>query len=526
MPSEKQAESKKTADKKVYSEKDFFIVGIGASAGGLEAYETFFRNMPEKNGMAFILVCHLDPKHVSIMPQLLQKYTEMRVFQAEDGMKVQPDSVYIIPPNKNMGILHKTIQLVEPCGSRLPIDFFFRTLAEDQGRNAVCIILSGTGSDGTLGLKAVKGEAGLVVVQDESSAKYNGMPRSATATGLADYILPPEKMPEQLVRYARHATLRFSSIKISEEGEIPDALQKIYILLRTRTGQDFSSYKQNTICRRIERRMNVHQFDNISAYVRYLQENANETQTLFKELLIGVTNFFRDPEAFETLRQKALYDILKNKSPDDSIRVWVPGCSTGEEAYSLAILMYEILTELHRNINVQIFATDIDNDAVERARVGIYPLSVSADMSETRVKQFFIKDGDEYRIRKNIREMLVFAPHNIIKDPPFTKLDMLCCRNLLIYLNSEMQKKLLPLFHYSILPEGLLFLGSSETIGNCGDLFSPADTKWKIYKRRYSEASSRPTLDFPIPYHATETSESQTTKELAAPPPISFNLLK
>ncbi|MCP4112484.1 MAG: hypothetical protein GY749_44320 [Desulfobacteraceae bacterium] len=513
MSSEKQEKSKKTADNTAYSERDFFIVGIGASAGGLEAYETFFRNMPGKNGMAFILVCHLDPKHVSIMPQLLQKYTQMRVFQAEDGMKVQPDSVYVIPPNKNLGILNRTIQLIEPCGSRLPIDFFFSTLAEDQGRNAVCIILSGT-----LGLKAVKGEAGLVVVQDESSAKYNGMPRSAIATGLADYILPSEKMPEQLLKYARHTTLKFHAIKISEEGEIPSALQKIYILLRIRTGQDFSSYKQNTICRRIERRMNIHQLDSISEYVRYLQENTNEVQTLFKELLIGVTNFFRDPEAFEVLRQKTLYEILKNKSPDDSVRVWVPGCSTGEEAYSLAILIYEILNELHRNTNVQIFATDIDNDAVEKARSGIYPLTISADMSETRVKQFFIKDGDEYRIRKNIREMLVFAPHNIIKDPPFTKLDMLCCRNLLIYLNSEMQKKLLPLFHYSILPEGLLFLGYSETIGNCGDLFSPADIKWKIYKRRHSETSTRPILNFPIPNH-TETPESQVTKELAAPPP-------
>lgn len=494
------SEKSEISDKEKKNKERFYIVGMGASAGGLESFEVFFKNMPENNKMAFVLISHLDPKHISIMPQLLQKYTKMKVFQAEDGMKVEPNSVYVIPPNKNMGILNRTLQLIEPPeprGARLPIDFFFRTLAADQGRNAVCIILSGTGSDGTLGLKAVKGEAGLVIVQDELSAKYDGMPRSAICTGLADYILPPEKIPDQLVRYASHVLKKAAPITIPEDGIIPDVLQKIYILLRTHTGQDFSSYKQNTICRRIERRMNVHQMDNISNYVRYLQENTHEIQILFKELLIGVTNFFRDPEAFEFLREKVLYQALKEKYPNDPIRIWIPGCSTGEEAYSVAILIYEFLDEFHQNTDVQIFGTDIDIEAIDKARTGIYPSSISADVSETRLKRFFIKEGEQYRIKKNIREMLIFAPHNIIKDPPFTKLDLLCCRNLLIYLGSELQKKLLPVFHYSLLTDGLLFLGSSETVGDAGDLFSIVETKWKIYKRRPSEHSTRAALEFP-----------------------------
>jgi two-component system CheB/CheR fusion protein len=481
-------------------ERSFPIVGMGASAGGLEAFEQFFKNMPPDSGMAFILVPHLDPTHTSIMPDLLKKYTNMKVIQAEDGVKVQPDSVYIIPPNKDMAILNGTLQLMEPTEARdqrLPIDYFLRSLAKDQKEKAVSIILSGTGTDGTLGLRTIKGELGMAMVQNLDSAKYDGMPRSAIETGLVDYILPPEEMPNQLTRYAKRANLAVAPKVIPGEGKTPDALQKIFVLLRSYSGHDFSSYKQNTICRRIERRMNVHQIDNISNYVRYLQQNPHEGGILFKELLIGVTNFFRDPEAFEVLKQNVFPQLLKDKPEDYSIRVWVPGCSSGEEAYSIAMILRECMDDLNRHFIVQVFGTDIDGDAIDTARIGAYPASISADVSPDRLKRFFMREDNLYRIKKEIRELVIFAPQNVIKDPPFTKLDLISCRNLLIYLGQESQKKLLPLFHYSLKPGGILFLGTSETIGRYVDLFSVGDKKWKFYKRTDSAHSVQAMVEFP-----------------------------
>jgi two-component system CheB/CheR fusion protein len=312
----------------------------------------------------------------------------------------------------------------------------------------------------------------MVVVQDPKSAKYEGMPRSAIDTGVVDYVLPPEKMPRQLIKYTKHPTYKADVEIAPVKGEIPDALQKIFILIRQKTGHDFSTYKKNTICRRIERRMNVHQIGNVSDYVRYLKQSPHEIDILFKELLIGVTNFFRDGEAFEILKNKVFPQLFKNKPSDYDIRVWVPGCSSGEEAYSIAIILQEHMIEHGQKFNVQIFGTDIDNDAIDAARAGFYPASIKADVSPERLRQFFTKEGNGYRIKKNIREMLVFAPQNIIKDPPFTKLDLISCRNLLIYLDAKSQKKLLPVFHYSLKTEGILFLGSSETIGGFVDLFS------------------------------------------------------
>ncbi len=487
---------------------------MGASAGGLEAFEIFFKNMPSESGMAFILVSHLEPTHISLLPKILQKHTKMKVIQAEDGLKVQLDNVYVIPPNRNIGILNRTIQLMEysePRGSRMPIDYFLRTLAEDQEEYAICIILSGTGSDGYLGLKAVKEKSGLVMVQDESSAKYDGMPKNAIATGLADCVLPVEKMPEELLKYTKHVLLGVKNLNFCtpEKDEIPDALQKIYILLRSATSHDFSSYKHNTLCRRIQKRMSLHQLNRLSDYVRYLQENAKEVQILFKELLIGVTSFFRDPEGFDALKTEALYPLLKKKRHNESVRIWVPGCSTGEEAYSLAILMQEYIEENKQILNVQIFATDIDEDAINKARLGFYPAGISEDVSGERLKKFFVQENSGYKIRKDIRGMLVFATHNLIKDAPFTKLDMLCCRNLLIYLNSGLQKKLIPIFHYSILPEGILFLGSSETVSNATDLFSSVNVKWKIYKRRGTEYSTSRILELPDSYLLSKPLTSQ-----------------
>ncbi|SNQ60024.1 chemotaxis protein CheB [Candidatus Methanoperedens nitratireducens] len=468
-------------------ESAFPIVGIGASAGGLEALEKFFINMPHDSGIAFVIIMHFDPAAKSVMADILKRYTKMEVFQVEDGMKVEPNHVYIIPPNRDMAIFHRTLHLYEPVvskGIRHPIDFFFRSLADDQKENAVCIILSGTGTEGTLGLKAIKGEGGMVMVQSMESATYDGMPRSAIATGLVDYILLPEKMPEQLVSYVNQFYAReITKPERIVTEQIVNYLQKIIILIRTQTGVDFSAYKQSTLIRRIDRRMSLHQIKNISDYVRYLQENKPEIQILHKEFLIGVTSFFRDLEAFRDLKEKIVPEILKDKSLDQPVRIWVPGCSTGEEAYSIAIVLKEYMDEVKSNFHVQIFATDVDRDAVETGRLGVYPSNITVDVSPERLNRFFIKNPDTYSIKKEIREMVIFAPQNAISDPSFLMLDLISCRNLLIYLVPESQRKLLLLFHYSLNPGGYLFLGSSETVGEFTELYSVVDKKWKIYER-------------------------------------------
>jgi two-component system CheB/CheR fusion protein len=494
----KKGEEEKKARGK--GEESFPVVGIGASAGGLEALEKFFQNMPPNPRMAFIVVSHLAPTHVSMMPTLLQKHSSLKVVEVEDGMKIAPNHVYVIPPDRDMGIIKGTLHLMKTevaTGPRAPVNYFFRHLAEDGREKAVGIILSGMGSDGTLGIKAIKGELGMVMVQDPVSAKYNGMPNSAIATGLADYVLPPEKMPDQLAEYEKRFVLGVPKALPPEEVS-SQALQKVYMLLRSATGHDFSGYKASTIIRRIQRRMTVHQIDDISKYVVFLQQNQQEIKTLFRELLIGVTNFFRDSEAFDVLKTKALPILLQNKPYNQSLRAWVPGCSTGEEAYSLAITLREVMDELNRDINVQIFATDIDDESIEKARMGTYPGDISADVTPERLKKFFEREDDSYRITRRIREMLVFAAQSIIKDPPLTKLDLICCRNLLIYLNADLQKKLLPLFHYSLNPDGILFLGSSESTGGAMDLFLPIDNKWKIYKRKSIQSPFGKVVEFPL----------------------------
>jgi two-component system, chemotaxis family, CheB/CheR fusion protein len=515
----KQSEQSKT--------KNFPVVAIGASAGGLEAFETFFKATPEDCGMAFILVAHLDPTHASLLPELLQKRTKMPVHQITDGTVVAINNIYVIPPNKNLAILQGKLQLLDLSTSRgvnLPIDSFFSSLAQDQGSNGIAIILSGTGSDGTQGIKAIKAENGMVMVQDEGSAKYNGMPRSAAATGLADYVHSPDEMPKILLRYINHSFKKNSLAVIDEIDEEKDTnyLEKIFIILRTRTGHDFSMYKKNTIFRRIERRMNIHQISEIKDYVHYLQKSEREAGILFKELLIGVTNFFRDSLAFDHLLQNDVPDMLANKPDDYTIRVWVAGCSSGEEAYSLAIILLESMDSIKRHFNVQIFATDIDEGAIEVARTGLYAASVLSNVSTERLKRFFSKEDDEhFRIKKSIREMLVFAPHDIIKDPPFTKLDILSCRNLLIYFNSELQKKLFPVFHYSLKPDGILFLGTSESIGQSSELFQVRDKKFKIFTPDSSGNPKHKVPDFPAMQTAFDKSDSTTTSSISRAEKIS-----
>ncbi|MBI4536424.1 MAG: PAS domain-containing protein [candidate division NC10 bacterium] len=481
--------------------ESFYIVGIGGSAGALEAFEQFFHNLPANSGLAFVLVPHLDPTHKGIMPELLQRLTPMKVFQAQDDMKVQPNMVYVIPPNKDMAILHGTLQLLEPSaprGLRLAIDFFFRHLAEDQKERSIGIILSGMGTDGTLGLKAIKEQMGMAMVQEPGSAKYDSMPKSALETGLADYVAPAGALPEKLLGYVSH----FSKVRTEEppvEQKTSSAIQKVLVLLRSRTGNDFSLYKRNTILRRIDRRMSLHQITSMPRYVGYLQENPKEIDLLFKELLIGVTNFFRDPDAFALLKEKAVLPILRKMAGSEVIRVWVPGCATGEEAYSIALLFQECMDRgPDLNSRVLMYATDIDKEAIAFARQGLYPANIAADVPPDRLQRYFVKEEMHYRIRKEVREAVVFAQQNIIADPPFTKLDLLCCRNLLIYLTPELQKKLLPLFHYTLNPGGFLFLGSSETIGGCNDLFAPVDTKWKIFSRRESISALTALPEFPV----------------------------
>lgn len=465
----------------------FFIVGIGASAGGLEALELFLGQVPVNSSMAYVIIQHLDPTHKGMMPELLQRITSMQVAQAKNRMKIKPGCVYVIPPNWDMSILHGALFLLEPVaprGLRLPIDFFLRSLAQDQRELGIAVILSGMGSDGTLGVRAIKEKAGLVLVQDPESAKYGSMPKSVIDAGLADIIASAEDLPRKIIEYTRHAKLGIVESKPLSSLQT-GALDKIFILLRGRTGHDFSLYKKSTIDRRIERRMSLHQLTRIADYVRYLRENPQEIDLLFKELLIGVTSFFRDASAWTYLQEQVLPQLLNDNPNGKQIRAWVAGCSTGEEAYTLAMVFLDMLEQVKTKarFTLQIFATDLDADAIDKARQGYYPANIAADVSAKRLARFFIEEGKGFRVRKEIREMVVFAPQNIIMDPPFTKLEILICRNLMIYLGSELQKKLLPLFHYCLNSGGILFLGSAETIGSFSSLFSPLELRLRLYSR-------------------------------------------
>ena len=449
--------------------------------------------------MAFVIVQHLDPTRKGIMPELLQRNTGMKVIQVKDRTRVQPNCVYVIPPNKDMSILHGVLHLLEPAsprGLRLPIDFFLRSLAQDRQEHSIGVILSGMGSDGTLGLRAIKEKGGLVLVQEPATAKFDGMPRSAIDSGSADVVAPVDDLPGRIIAYLRRTPL----VQTSELalGDKTSTLEKAIILLRTHTGHDFSFYKTNALYRRIERRMGIHQIDKLAGYVRYLQENSQELDLLFKELLIGVTGFFRDPACWEELRKNILPALIASRPNGHVLRAWVPGCSTGEEAYSLVMLFKEVMDKLKplKKITLQVFATDLDKDAIDKARQGFYPENICADVPPKQMSRFFKKEELGCRVTSEIREMVIFAPQNLTMDPPFTKLDILTCRNLLIYLAPEMQKKLIPLFHYSLRPGGVLFLGSAETVGAFTNLFTPLNNKLRFYRRTDSVTRSEP-IEFP-----------------------------
>ncbi len=483
---------------------DFPIVGIGASAGGLAAFEAFFSGMPTDVdlGMAFVLVQHLAPDHKSLLTELVQRYTRMPATEVEDDMVVKPNHIYIIPPDHDMAFLNGALHLIPPLkphGHRLPIDFFFRSLAQDQHELAIGIVLSGTGSDGTLGARAIKGEGGMVMVQKPDSTEFDGMPRSCIATGLVDYELTPVEMPTQLIAYTNRAFAKTSRTHTSQLPMAETAIKKIFILLRAQTSHNFSQYKPSTIHRRIERRMAIHQIESLDHYVKFLQQTPDEVNCLFRDLLIGVTNFFRDPEAFKMLEEVAIQKLFEGKDAGSAIRVWSAGCSTGEEPYSIAILLVERMQLLKQNFSIQIFATDIDSRAIAAARSGLYPASVAADISPERLARFFTieADGNSYRIHKSIRDLMVFSEQDLIKDPPFSRLDLISCRNLLIYLSGDLQKKLIPLFHYALNPDGILFLGISEGIGEFGDLFEMMERKARLYRRKPNHLGPRPIVQFP-----------------------------
>lgn len=473
------------------AEQNFPVVGIGASAGGLAAFESFFTGMPKDTelDMAFVVIQHLAPDHKSLLAEIIERYTKMPVFQVVDGMVIKPNCIYTIPPNKNMALLDGTLQLLDitlPRGQNMPIDFFFRSLAKDQKDKAVCIILSGTGSDGTLGLKEIKSEGGIAIVQTVESAEHDGMPTSAIATGLVDYQLEPGEMLKNLVSYVSH-TIRIADHTLDKDDlKNENLLKKIFILIRNKTGHDFSSYKPSMINRRIDRRLAVNQIENMTDYIKFLQQTPTEIEALVNDMLIGVTSFFRDEDAFAKLEKDIIPRLFEDKPENSTIRIWCAGCSTGEEAYSIAILIHEHLDKIKVRYNVQIFATDIDQQAIAIARAGVYTSSIIEDLTSERIEKFFHieSDNSSYRINKFIREMLIFSEQSVIKDPPFSRIDMISCRNLMIYLTSELQKKIIPLFHYALKPNGILFLGVSETVGSFELLFEVIDRKLKIFRRR------------------------------------------
>ena len=474
------------------------VVGIGASAGGLEALQRFFNSMSATSNLSFVVIQHLSPDYKSLLAEILGKNTKMSVVQAEDEIEVLPNCVYLIPPKMNMIIEDGRLHLTEyvHSGVNHPIDIFFTSLANEMKERSIAVVLSGTGTDGTNGIKAVKEQCGLVVVQEPSSAKFDGMPKSAINTGLVDFVLTPEQIAVEILNFSNYPSV----VHDDEDGRLfssEEMLMRIYTILRKNAKIDFSHYKRNTILRRIERRMVVTHKEKLSDYIEMLEENNEEAKLLGKEILIGVTNFFRDAAYFEKLKRTAIMNILLRSEQSEEIRVWSAGCSTGEEAYSIAILFAEAMEELKMERNVKIFATDVDADAINFASRGVYNDSIVDDVSHERFVKYFNKKGDNYVVSKGIRSMIRFAPHNIFQDPPFGKLDLISCRNVMIYFQTILQKNLFSIFHSALKDNGYLFLGKSETTGEFSEVFVPVSIAEKIYVH---DAKAKVPALAPIPF--------------------------
>jgi two-component system CheB/CheR fusion protein len=496
------------------------VVGIGASAGGQEALEQLFTAMPPDCGLAFVVVMHLPPDGPSFLAEMLGRITSMAVVTAEEGMPLKPDTVHVIPAGRELTVSGGLLRLGEPAlrGAQHPIDSLFRSLAAELKERAVAVVLSGFGTDGAEGVKGIREAGGIVMVQEPGSALNPAMPQSAIATGTADFILPPEDIPEKIAEIAR-GTCTLAP-RACRTATLEEELHSVFSIVKAKTGHDFSSYKTNTVLRRIERRMAVNEVGGVGKYVALLEENAQEAQALCQDILIGVTSFFRDSEAFEVLKREIIPRLFAGRDSDDPVRIWHACCATGEEVYSTAILIREYLDQQRMTAKVQFFATDIDEAAISQARAGLYPDDIAAEMGEERLKTFFTRSDNRWQVAKSLREMIVFAHHSLIKDPPFSKLDLLVCRNFLIYLNSDMQKRLVPLFHMVLKPRGILFLGASETVGRNSDLFTPVDKKWKIFERLESGRREETLFPFTTPIRRLPRSGPPPRRpETGEPPP-------
>lgn len=489
-----------------------YIAAIGASAGGLEALQEFFKAVPLDSGIGFVVIQHLSPDYKSLMDELLARHTKLNIRKADDNMLVEADTIYLIPPRKNLSIFHGKL-LLEDQGVRsgliLPIDIFFRSLAADLGKNAIGIILSGTGSDGTLGTRAIKEAGGMVMAQEEHTAKFDGMPRSSISTGLVDYILPPGKMPEELINYIKHPFVGQSKeVDSALTGDI-DSLTKVMMMLRDYCGIDFSYYKENTIIRRLERRLSINRFERLDDYIKFLSESDKEKDILYRELLIGVTRFFRDEAAFSIVKENVLPRLLE--SGKKQLRIWSAGCSTGEEVYSLALIIREFLEERKVEAEVKIFATDIDKRSLELAGQGFYPESIVSDLEPELLAKYFVRHESGYQVSETLRKMVIFATHNVFKDPPFSKLDMIVCRNLFIYLKPESQSRVLSIFYMALNNGGFLFMGSSETLGDHSNAFNILSAKHKIYVKK-AGYNTNIQSDFLTASGLFSTRENESTK--------------
>ncbi len=543
-PSADEAQPAAEGQSESSDELGFPVVGVGASAGGLEAMEQFLQHLPAEAGVALIFVQHLSPKHVSNLANILPRSTKMSVCEVSDGMRIERDTLYVIPPDRDLGVIHGTLQLFERPKAQarhMPIDYLFRSLAQDQGDRSIGVVLSGTGSDGAEGLRAIKAEGGVTFAQDEESAKYAGMPHAAAATQQVDFVLPPPEIAQELGQIIRHPHVcRPATGREESPLRAPEALQKIFVLLRQAKEVDFSHYKQSTVERRIARRMMLHRIDSAQQYLKFLQQTPRELQALFDDMLISVTGFFREPRTFEALKEKVFPEMVREKGPQSPIRIWVPGCSTGEEPYSIAISLLEYLAQLDMHLPIQIFATDISEKSIETARRGQYPENIAGDMSDERLQRYFVHSGEGYQVSKVVRDLCVFARQNVAKDPPFSSMDLVSCRNLLIYFGRNLQNRVIPLFHYALRPSGHLLLGQSETIGGFAELFSLVDREHKIYVKKAVPARLPSGLGTPSPRvdwepegkaKAARPTESHTVQQQAdqlllsryAPPGVIIN---
>ncbi len=512
--------SKYTGDERPHG---FFVVGLGASAGGVQALRELFEHVPADSDMAYVVILHLSPDYDSKLAEVLQAVATIPVLQVLQSTEIEPNHIYVVPPNQHLVITDGAIAPTKNLTTedrRAPVDIFFRNLADTHGPRAICVVLSGTGADGSMGLKRIKERGGVVYVQNPREAEFNEMPRNAIATELVDEVLPVAQIPKRILAYRNS----LGKVQIAEEpGQRPEqqqqALREIFTQLRVRTGNDFSNYKRATLLRRIERRINVRSLPDLPSYTSFLHEHPDETHALLRDLLISVTNFFRDRKAFEVLEKEVIPAIFRGKKHGEEIRVWVAGCATGEEAYSIAILCAEKLMHMVDPPKVQIFATDIDEAAITTAREGLYTLNDVADVSPDRLRLFFVNDNDSYRVRREIREMIVFATHNFLKDPPFSRLDLITCRNVMIYLNSTAQERVAETFHFALRPKGYLFLGTAETVDGASDLYSAFNREHHIYQAREIAVRSYPIPDSVPDFRFADNHPLQKHEGKEVPPP-------